>query len=86
MAHPLGILGLALNMAGSIALLWFPPKVSDYTPEGLQVVGGWSELPRDAAEAKRNKRSHRLRTNAFRLGVLLLVVGFALQLFDLLRG
>jgi hypothetical protein len=87
MHHSLAIAGLALNAVGSFLLLWFTPTVGRYTPDGWRISGGgaWSEVPQSPEEQSQNKRRYAWRKNIFRLGVVLLVLGFVLQLIDLLR-
>jgi hypothetical protein len=80
MAHPLGVIGLIVNMLGSLMLLWFPPSVSDYTREGAPIVGGWSGIASDVG-----KRKYRYRKDGFKFAIALLVLGFFLQLLDLLK-
>jgi hypothetical protein len=53
MAHPFGVVGLVLNIAGVVLLLWFPPTVSDYTEDGLKVMGGWAETAAKPVRAAR---------------------------------
>jgi hypothetical protein len=79
MAHPLGMLGLIVNVAGTFLLLRFPPAVVQYTQDGRRVVE-WVGTP--TAEGK-----HRalLAMRGYPLGVSLLTLGFLLQLLDLLR-
>ncbi len=83
MTHPMAIVGLILNMAGSLMLLWYPPKVTDYTPDGAAVSAGgtFSELPATLY----GKQQYQLRRRGFNLAIALLVLGFLLQLLDLLR-
>lgn len=86
LSHPAGVVGLLLNVAGTLLLLRVPSAVGEYTPEGLQVVGGWSELPQSDSQRedwKRRAARHRL---TYHLAVGLLLIGFSLQLFDLLIG
>ena len=84
MAHALGIVGLVLNMAGALMLLWFPPKVPEYSPEGAAVSAGgsFSELP----ATPYGKRQYEIRRRGFNFAIALLVLGFLLQLVDLLRS
>lgn len=77
--HPLGIVGLVLNMAGSMLLLWAPPGARGYRPDGSAV--GWFSF----RATPEGKRRYLLYANGFRLAVLLLVVGFFLQLLDLIN-
>ena len=64
-------------------LLWYPPKVTEYTAEGAAVSAGgsFSELP----ATPYGKRQYELRRRGFNLAIALLVLGFLLQLLDLLR-
>lgn len=76
--HPLAVLGLALNMAGAIMLLWFPPHVP-YRPNGQWVGGTFSGPP-----TKEGRRKYLWLKWGFRISILLFLLGFALQLTDLL--
>jgi len=82
--HCVGIAGLVLNMAGSLLLIWFPPTVQEYTPEGVKISGSLSELPESDAQRHEWQRRFRARTRAFRGAIALLLIGFALQLVDLI--
>lgn len=76
--HPLAVLGLALNMAGALMLLWFPPH-NPYLANG-QWVGGAFAGP----ETPEGLRAYRRFKWGFRIAILLFLLGFALQLIDLL--
>jgi hypothetical protein len=81
MAHPFGIIGLIMNMGGSLMLLWSPPSVTGYSPEGARILGGFSEMP-----TPEGKRQYRIRREGFKLAIGLLFLGFFLQLLDLMRS
>jgi hypothetical protein len=83
-AHLPGVIGLVLNMAGSILLLWSTPPAAEYTAAGLRLKGVPWETPTEE-ELLRGRRHHRRMKLTFRLAVLLLLIGFTLQLIDLLR-
>jgi hypothetical protein len=83
MAHPFGIVGLIINMVGSLVLLWFPPTVEEYTPDGFKISGSLSELPESDAQRHEWQRNFRARKRAFRGAMALLLIGFTLQLLDL---
>jgi hypothetical protein len=78
-AHPFGIIGLIMNMVGSLMLLWFPPSVTAYSSDGAPIID-WSG---PASEA--GKRKYRLRKDGFKLAIALLFLGFFLQLLDLIK-
>lgn len=84
--HVFGIVGLGLNIVATVLLIWFPPTVAEYTVEGQWVPGGgtFSELPKNRYETQENVRSYRRHKRLFRLAIVLLLIGFALQLVDLL--
>lgn len=84
MAHLVGIVGLSLNMAGTVLLLWFPPTVQGYTADGSQNLGWWSNLPKDDEQRRQWQRKYLVRKWAFRGTMGLLLIGFASQLVDLL--
>jgi hypothetical protein len=79
--HPLGIAGVVVNMAGVLFLLFYPPKIIEYTEDGRQKV----EWVNDVKSAT-GQRRHRLRRDGYRLGIALLFLGFFLQLLDLLTS
>ena len=87
MHHPLAIAGLIANIAASVLLLWFPPKV-EYTAEGLHVTdgGSYAELPASGEGVRDNLRRYRVRREGFQFALWLLILGFLLQLLDLLSG
>jgi hypothetical protein len=78
--HCVGILGLSFNMIASFILLWFPPSVREYTEEGAPSV---SFIGPPTAEGKRR---HRIRKHGYSFAIALLILGFLLQLLDLLSG
>jgi hypothetical protein len=88
MHHVWGIVGLGINMAASVMLLWFPPKVEAYTSDGLYVPDGgpFAELPVSGEGRRQNIRQYRIRREGFRFAFALLFLGFLLQLLDLLIG
>jgi hypothetical protein len=82
--HPLGVVGLVFNFAGALLLIWFPTAVGEYQPEGVRQIGSMGNLP--SSEEQRRWWQHKAvcRKRLYYLAMLLLVVGFALQLLDLL--
>jgi hypothetical protein len=78
--HPFGIAGVMANMAGALALLYFPPKVVEYTRDGRRVVQ-W--VGRGSDEGR---RTFQIRRDGFQLGIGLLFLGFFLQLLDILTS
>jgi hypothetical protein len=58
--------------------LRFPPPVSEYTPDGAPIIG-WSGRP-----TVEGKRHYELRKDGYKLAMALLLLGFFLQLLDLL--
>jgi len=86
--HFWGVAGLLFNMAAAVMLLWFPPKIEEYTPDGLWVPGGgpFSEIPANEEVRRRNVRRYQVRREGFRFAFALLFLGFLLQLLDLLIG
>jgi hypothetical protein len=84
--HLWGSTGLCVNMAASILLLWFPPKVAEYTEDGLRIPDGgtFREIPATADGRRSNMRRYRVRRDGFRLEFAMLFLGFFLQLLDLL--
>lgn len=88
MAHPFGVAGLVLNMIGAVLLIWFPPTDRANTPEGWGTSGGgtFSELPHSTAENWEGLRAFRRHRSLFRVALVLLFIGFSLQLVDLLTA
>ena len=84
MAHPMAIIGLISNMAGSVMLLWYPPKVTEYTAEGAAVSAGGSFS--EMLPTPFGKRQYEIRRRGFNFAIALLVLGFLLQLLDLVRS
>jgi hypothetical protein len=86
MHHPLGVFGLGTNVIGTVLLLFFPPKVEEFTPDGLKISGGgaFSELPVSDTQKHERQRQFRRRKRTFRAGFAFLLIGFSLQLIDLL--
>jgi hypothetical protein len=84
--HPLAFIGLVVNMVATLLLLWFPPTVQEYTADGHKISGGgaFSELPRDDEQRSRWRLQYNLRKATFRISMGLLLIGFALQMFDLI--
>jgi hypothetical protein len=78
MHHPYGIAGLAANMLGSAVLLYFPPGTKGYQLDGSQHA--WWML----GPTEDGKREYWRLRNGFKLGFWLLLLGFLLQLLDLL--
>jgi hypothetical protein len=81
--HMLVVLGLILNGLGSLLLVACPPPVAarDITPEGIEkhphtytLDGFFGKL------SGRKKLKFYIRLYGFRSGLLLLLVGFLLQL------
>ncbi|MEA3196290.1 MAG: hypothetical protein QOF32_342 [Gammaproteobacteria bacterium] len=76
--HPLGITGLVFNTAGALGLLKFAPNPyagSPLSEEQLQ------SLRSASAELR---RPHTRRVWSYRACMIALVIGFGLQLVDLL--
>ena len=75
-------------MTGALMLLFYPPRVEGYTPDGDRVSGAgfWAELAQSDSERRNNLRRYALRKNLYRVAVMLLLVGFCLQAIDLLTG
>jgi nitrate reductase gamma subunit len=78
--HPLGIIGLTLNMIGAALLLWCPPGAGGYQKDGSMFA--WWHLP----ATPHGKRRYWLLTFGFRFGIALLVIGFLFQMLDLIYG
>ena len=78
MHHTYGIAGLAANMLGSATLLYFPPDTKGYQPDGSQQVW-WVTGPTEDG-----RREYCKLRNGFKLGFWLMLLGFLLQLLDLL--
>jgi hypothetical protein len=84
MAHGYAIAGLIANLAGTVLLLWFPPNVQGYTADGKMVSGFWSNLPKDDSQRQQWRRRYLVRKWAFIVSMALLLIGFGLQLVDLI--
>ena len=84
MNHPLGVWGLSINAAGTLLLLIFPPKVDRYTPDGVMIMGGFSEIPDSAAQRRQWRRAYLVRRWGYQVAVTMLLIGFLLQLLDLI--
>ncbi len=84
--HLFGIVGLVLNAAATVLLMWFPPTVAEYTEDGTWVPGGgtFSELPASPEQRRLWQRRFKVRRWSFRGAMGLLFFGFALQLIDLI--
>lgn len=80
MTHCLAIAGLTLNTAGALLLLRFPPIFRTLTKDGREYAG-WVNEP-----TPEGRRGYRFQYWGFRTAILLLALGFLLQLADLLRG
>jgi hypothetical protein len=78
MTHVFGIIGLIVNMAATVLLLRFPPSVREYTADGAPIVA-WKGTASDAG-----KRKFRFRRDGYKFAIALLLLGFFLQLLDLL--
>ncbi len=76
--HPFAYAGLVVNMAASFLLLWYPPMLDPYTAAGRRTVD-WVRAPTTAG-----KHRSELAKRGYSLGMSLLVLGFFLQLLDLL--
>jgi hypothetical protein len=82
--HPIGVTGLVLNAAGTVLLLWYPPGSNPYTADGQEVGGFWAELPQQIDQRELWKHLHKRYRLTERAALVLLLIGFLLQLFDLL--
>lgn len=82
----LALASVVLNGLGTIALIGMPDD-HEYTLDGLWVPRGspMAELPGTPAEKRRNRRRYWYRKVAFLLAVACVVIGIALQVFDLFR-
>ena len=78
--HPLAVTGLAFNMVGAVMLLWFPPSVRTFDDEGRELLTRVAITP----VAPHGRLRHRLNQWGFRIAIVLFLLGFALQLIDLL--
>lgn len=78
MAHPFGIFGLCLTMIGTALLLKFPPGARGYQPDGSW-HGWWA-----VRATPEGKRQYVLLTRGYRGALCLMIIGFALQLMDLM--
>jgi len=78
MHHTYGIAGLIANILGTFMLLYFPPETKAYEPDGSEKVA-WVGPPTAAG-----RREYLKLKNGFKLGFWLLLLGFLLQLLDLL--
>ena len=78
--HKLGLVGLVLNTAGAFLLIPFPPDLKGYRSNGT-LAGppglGWSIWPTDG------KMRYHIQKTGFLVTIAMLVIGFALQFFDL---
>lgn len=85
--HIVEIASVVLNGVGSMALIWLPDRVREYTPDGLWIPRGssMSEAPGTPAEKRRNIRRYHLRKAAFLVSVGLLVIGIGLQILVLVH-
>jgi hypothetical protein len=84
MPHPLAIFGLITTIVGTLLLLRFPPTVQGFTADGDQIFGVWREIAQSDAERFDNRRRYRDEQLGFFTAIWLIVLGFVLQLFDLL--
>jgi hypothetical protein len=75
-AHPLAAAGLVLNMVGAALLLRYPPAAVTLLEDGAE-VSTWV-MPA-------TKRRHVLQKWGFRMAIVALLIGFGLQLIDLLH-
>jgi hypothetical protein len=80
MSHHWGIAGLVLNMAGALLLIWCPPTVRTYTREGSEQIN-FVNNPKPE-----NRRRYLVRAWGFRVAIGTIVLGFLLQLIDLLTA
>jgi hypothetical protein len=80
MTHWLSVAGLALNTVGALFLLKFPPAVTMYTQKGEPFMQWVSNPTPDG------RRRYLLQTWGFRAAIAFFVLGFLLQLIDLLRS
>jgi hypothetical protein len=78
MAHLPGVLGLVINIIGSILLLFGAPTVMTATMDGAVVPAPYKTLHPTVQKLYRPKR------NVFFCGIAGLIIGFVLQLLDLL--
>ena len=78
LAHPLGVVGLAVNMAGSLLLL---PSHATWFADGSAAGASGSFR---GAPVPGGKLRYSLQQWRFRVAVGSLMIGFALQLIDLL--
>jgi hypothetical protein len=76
--HPIGMVGLAANTLGSLMLLWYPPDLRGYQPDGSW--HGWFAV----APTPEGKREYASRREGYQLSVGLIALGFFLQLFDMI--
>jgi hypothetical protein len=85
-AHPLGVAGLILNMAGTVLLLWFPPTSQRYYSNGTARGTSFAAVPQSEAQRRHWKLMYHVDRWAYRAAMALLLLGFLLQLVDLLHG
>jgi hypothetical protein len=80
----LNLVGLAVNFVGALLLVFFTSPALMVTKEGKGIVG-WTNEP-TSQEIEKNKRLYRWHQRGFKGGMLLLCVGFLLQLLaELMR-
>jgi hypothetical protein len=79
-SHLCGVIGLSLNTLGAVALLRFggkPDANAPLSPEQMQAV---------RLMIPKARRSYAFEIWGYRLSIVALVIGFMLQLIDLLRS
>jgi hypothetical protein len=78
--HPIGILGLTINTVGAIGLLFATRRpYADAPLTEEQIRSLWPSMPGE-------RRRYTLTVWGYRLSIVALIVGFLLQLADLLQG
>jgi len=78
--HVLAATGLIANIVGALLLIKFPAKVHGYLPDGRS-YGSFAGPP-----TPEGLRRYRLGVRGFYSAIGALVLGFLLQLIDLLHG
>jgi hypothetical protein len=84
MKHLFSTLGLILDTVGASALLWFPPIISGYTSTGMPITSAWRQGSSSEIQPQEWQRSFVRRVRRFRAAFGLLILGFLLQLVDVL--
>jgi hypothetical protein len=79
--HTLGIVGLVMNTVGAFGLIPFPPDLKGLRRDGTIPVPGAMALERWIPNGR---HLYRIQKIGFFTTIALLVIGFILQLLDLM--